>query len=87
MNDLKTLAVDLLSATKKYPTMYATSKEAYIMRISTILEMADENFCASKFYEDHLKIYGSIYTDLHDNLDEGWALKIADDAICILNNK
>jgi len=85
MSEIKNLAINLLSNTQKYPQMYASTKEAYITRVATILEMSDENFSAQNFYEAHLKTLGSNYLDLNEEVNELWAQEVVNDALNKLN--
>ena len=74
----------LLLQLKQTPKMFATCKEALIMRVSTILEMSLEDFNASDFYEKHLDSIGNTYINIHDEVSEKWSDAVIDDAIIIL---
>ena len=81
MKTMTNLAEVLLINTKNYPKMYASDSEALIMRVSTILEMADENFNCEDFYKKHLNI-----ENLKKDFDEQWVNCLIDDALSIIKN-
>lgn len=74
----------LLLQLKQTPQMFASCKEALIMRVSTILEMTLEDFNTAEFYKKHLDTIGSIYINIHDEINEKWSGLVIDDAISIL---
>jgi len=83
---LKENAINLLNQTIKCPKMYATDKEAFLMRVSTILEIVDENFSVENFYKTHLKTFGSNYIGLNEEIDDIWAKEVINDALYLLKS-
>lgn len=83
MKTIKNLAINLLSDTLQHPKMYASNKEALIMRVATILEMVCEDFDVQNFYNLHLKKIESNYFDLNEDFDEKWSNKVITDALKI----
>lgn len=81
---MKEKAKMFLLELKIAPRMFATSKEALIMRVTTILEMTLDDFDAHAFYNKHLEKKGTTYINLNDLFDKNWADAIIDDAITYL---
>lgn len=71
---------------RKAPSMWALTKESYINRVCSIVEMVDPKFEVREFYRTHLKLNGSVYAKASENVwDEDdqytWAVSVIDDAI------
>ena len=87
MSTIKNLAIILLQNTKNHPKMYGSNKEALIMRVSTILEMIEENFNIQNFYNKHLKVLGNSYVDLNEEVNDLWVEQMINDALFLIENK
>lgn len=77
-------ANNLLYELKQTPKMFSYSKEAFIMRVSTILEMYLEDFDPQEFYIKHLDKTGSAFINIHDDVSEEWSDAVINDAITYL---
>jgi len=78
---------DMLLNMKLRPSMYASCKEAYLMRVSTILEvLGDISFSSNDFYSKFLSKDGSLFLDLLDPVDQEWCNLVIDEALVIFNN-
>jgi hypothetical protein len=77
-------AKELLDITRQAPRMFATSREAMMSRVSTILEMANINFAIQDFYKLHLGTNGCAYATWSEDVTDEWALIVIDDALKIL---
>jgi len=80
-------AIELLLKTRKCPAMWASNKEAYISRVTSILEMLfDTNkFDSQIFYIKHLEGKGGRYQSSDHPVDECWGQQVVDDALKIIN--
>ncbi len=76
----------ILIDTGACPKMYATSRESFMNRVSTCLEIADLNFSSSKFWEKHLGVIGSSYVNPNEPMTDEWARFVIDDALEILKH-
>ena len=82
-----TRAREVLSKTSSAPRMYASTKEAFLCHVCGIVCVVDEQFDVSVFYEKHLTRYGSMFTDLTDQVDDNWAREVCEDALSIIGEK
>jgi hypothetical protein len=82
----KQKAISLLNETKKYPNMFASTKEAFIMRVATILEMVLPKFNILEFYKKHIIFYNNIFLDLNEEFSVSWAENVIFNALEMLNN-
>jgi len=83
---LVTKALVLLEKTRANPQKFASTKEAFMTRVSTILEMSVPDFDTEAFYKKHLDfLNGPVYLDIYNEYTDDWAHIIIDDAIRELN--
>lgn len=75
-----------MNETKKYPNMFASTKEAFIMRVATILEMVLPKFNILEFYKKHIVFYNNIFLDLNEEFSVSWAENVIFNALEMLNN-
>jgi hypothetical protein len=89
MSDILDRARFLIAGYRARPAMYASTKEAYLCIICTIMEMTEVDFKMQSFYNAHLQSNGSIWKDIHDPMHDKseWAHKVCDDAIARLDIK
>jgi len=83
MNALTPKIIRMLTDTAKAPRMYATSVEALLMRVSTLLEVSGVQFSVVEFYCKHGGAEGSTYL-LEKPADmsfDDWARQVIDEAI------
>ena len=78
-------ALVLLEIARANPKKHASTKETFIVRIATILEMVALDFNVSNFYSKHLDMHGLMYMDLFSEVDDDWAYQVIDDAIEEIN--
>lgn len=78
---IKFKARRMLERCASIASMFATDKEALIMRVSTILEMSCDDFDPRMFYLKHIDHIGSAYTGLSDNFTDKWAKDLVADAL------
>jgi hypothetical protein len=74
----------LLLSLHKAPRMYASTREALLMRVSTILEMVDDNYDARDLYEKHGSPTGNVYGDMDKQYEDEWARCVIDKALTLL---
>lgn len=84
---MKSKARELLFLTGRYAGMYASNCEAYLSRVTAILEMADCKFSAVDFYTSHLKTKGNTFVSHLDPVKAEWAKQVVDDAISLLDKE
>lgn len=79
----------LLTATAKYPRMYAQSVEAMLMRVTTLLEAAGVDFSIVEFYCKHGGREGNRYLlQVPENLTfDDWAKLMVDDAVSMIESQ
>lgn len=77
-------ALELLIVTAGAPRMYATTRESFLQRIATIVEMVDKTFVPWKFYAKHLGLNGPEYKDPQGYFDDAWAREVINDASKII---
>lgn len=77
---MKEKAKTLLLQTKKTPAMFASNKETMIMRVTTILEMALEDFDVHGFYDKFFK------NNFDEEFDNDWVVAIVDNAMTYLQD-
>lgn len=87
MTDLRDKAKQLIEDTRARPSMYASCREAYISRITSILEMALDGFQPYTFYVLHVPKRGAAYLTLKDSVDQKWADRVASAAIALLDSR
>lgn len=89
MADILDRARSLIANYRARPAMFASTKEAYLCIICTIMEMAEVDFDVQPFYSTHLKAKGSVWTDIHESMHDQteWAHKVCDDALARLDAK
>jgi hypothetical protein len=89
MADILERARFLVKNYRARPAMFASTKEAYLCIICTIMEMAEVDFDVQPFYDTHLQAQGSIWKDMHDPMHDQteWAHKVCDDALTRLDIK
>lgn len=80
-------AKEILAITRKAPGMFAYYRESLLSRVATVLEMAEVDFVATKFYGKHAGTYGNTYKTLHDTFDDNWAHQVIDDALKMIEEK
>ena len=78
---MKQKAISLLNETKKYPNMFASTKEAFIMRVATILEMVLPKFNILEFYKKHIIFYNNIFF-FRRNINSASTLPLATNKYC-----
>ena len=78
-------ALVLLESARANPRKHASTKETFIVKIATILEMVVAEFDVSNFYAKHLNMQGLMYMDLFSEVDDEWAYQVIDDAIDEIN--
>lgn len=83
---MKQKAILLLNNSKAYPNMFATTKEAFIIRVTTILEMSLSSFDIIMFYKKHIKYNGNSFIDLNEEVTSLWAENVVSQALELLNN-
>jgi hypothetical protein len=86
MKSLISKGKQVLSITRKAPGMFAGSKESYVNRVATVLEMLSVNFNVHDFYAKHLGTYGNTYKDADNHVDEQWGHSVVDDALQMIND-
>jgi hypothetical protein len=79
-------AREMLQTAGARPRMYALSKEAFVMRATTVLEVFIDGFNAMEFYERHLERYGSSLKGLSDPVEDKWGQSVMADALKVLGN-
>lgn len=68
---------NMLKNMRLYPKMHASCKEAYLIRVSTILEIIDNYYLKpNHFYDKFLTKNGSMYTDLLSPIDQQWCSQL-----------
>ena len=80
MNILKR-AEELLLRTRKTPRMFASTREAMMSRVTSILEMTNLILDYSYFYEVHLGTRGAAYLTMTEPVTDEWAYNVIDDAL------
>ena len=87
MKNLHTSAKRLLLNTRKAPGTYALTKESFVNRVATILEMlfTTKEFSTQSFYAKHLVLKGNTYLSSNELPDEAWGHVVVDDALSIMN--
>lgn len=84
MNTIDLAKAKLLEM-KRVPLMFASDKESYIQRVSTIIEMTQATeFDVCSFYDLHLQLEGNTFIDLHDRFESKWTDQVVDHALHIL---
>lgn len=66
--------------------MFATTKEVFIMRVATILEMSLSSFDIIQFYKKHIKYNNNSFIDLNEEVTTFWAENVVSQALELLNN-
>jgi len=84
---MKSKARELLFLTGRYAGMYASTTEAYLSRVTAILEMAGCTFSSVDFYTSHLKTEGNKYVSHLEPVTKEWAKQVVDDAISLLDKE
>ena len=84
--ELITRAKDLLTKYRRHPGMYASTREAWLCIICTVLHFIEADFHTVKFYAKHLGTYGCTYLTADERLTDIWAQQVVDDALDIINN-
>ena len=83
---MKEKALQKLEMMRKHSRMYAQTKEAFLMRVFTIIEFCDITEPPGAYFK-HLKMQGPVALDIKDSFTEEWAQAVIDDAIKLLNEK
>ena len=79
-------AKEILLNTRRAPGMYALTRESFLNRVCTVLEMLDVDNWPQDFYTKHLGTYGSRYLTASDPVDDNWAHLVIDDALSIIES-
>ena len=76
-----------MADSKRAPATFASTKECFLSRVSSILEMLlrTKEFDARAFYAKHLGTYGNIYLHVSDFPDEEWGRAVVNDALNIID--
>jgi hypothetical protein len=74
----------LLEKTAAAPAMYASTKEVFIMRVATVLELHVKDFDVAAFYKKHVEMRGSAYVGLNDAPGLDWPRALVADALSML---
>lgn len=82
-----TRAKELLTNFRKAPKTFSTCREAVLMRVTTILEMANITFDIPNFLKSHLEVKGNMYLNLLESFEDEWAIKVIDAALVIIENE
>ena len=79
-------AAELLGYTAGRPSMFVSTKEALMARVTAILDMVHVPDSGTEFYARHLKMRGNMYLneDLQAPPDAEWAAQVARDALAML---
>lgn len=82
-------AKHILSHIRRAPSMMASTKEAYMCIVCTILAMADIILQPEEFFLVYIKTKGSVYVDIHEEMrgNDEWAHKVCDDALARIEAK
>jgi hypothetical protein len=86
MKNLISRAEKLLISTRRTPGMYAMTKESFLNRVASIMEMVDDDFDPRAFYAKHLGTYGNTYLHTKDFPDEEWGHVVIDDALRLIKD-
>lgn len=84
MGSLSARAGRILAETAATPRMFATSREALVMRVATVLEVCLETFDVRAFYAKHLEPHGSLYLGLDKPLTDEWGRAVIADGLEML---
>ena len=86
MNAITPKVIRMLTDTARAPAVYAQSVEAMLMRVSTLLEVAEIPFSVTEFYCKHSGQEGNSYLlEIPAGMTfETWACQVIDDAIKLI---
>lgn len=73
---------ELLLETRLRPCMFARSREALIMRVTTLIEMCSDDFVARDFYMKYFTPAAQLDMLV---VDDEWAINVVDEAIKCLH--
>jgi hypothetical protein len=79
-------ALRIIEDTRARPSTFASCREAYISRVTSILEMALDGFQPYNFYVLHVPKRGVAYLTLKDPVDQAWADLVAESAVKLLGS-
>jgi hypothetical protein len=74
----------LLQETSATPRMFATTREALVMRVATVLEVCLDRFDVRAFYAKHLEPHGSLYLGIDKPLVDDWGRGVITDGLEML---
>jgi len=74
---------ELFGALRKAPGHWATTRETFIGRIDTLLQLRLSDVALRAFWRRHVAVRGAAYIDLDLPIDDIWARTVADDALAL----
>lgn len=84
--DVVDKARSYLEATRRAPRMFATTREAMMCHITSVVYiLADLD--VQEFWKKHLGTYGNTYKTIDEPVDDDWARGVIDDALKIIGDK
>jgi len=81
------IAERMLVTTRKFPGMYARTKESLLSRVTAILDVCEVDYHVQDFYADHVETYGNMYVGLDDEFTDEWAHAVCDAAMNLLKKE
>ena len=82
--DVVTRARSYLKATHRAPRMFATTREAMMCHITSVVYILIDDFNVIDFWRRHLGTRGSAYLGTQDPVTDDWARSVIDDALKLL---
>lgn len=82
--DVVTRAKSYLEATRRAPRMFATTREAMMCHVTSVVCVLVDDFNVQGFWAKHLGTYGNTYVGILDVPEDDWAKGVIDDALKII---
>ena len=84
--DVVEKARSYLEATKRAPRMFASTREAMMCHITSVVYVVADLDC-QQFWKKHLGTFGISYVNHDGPVDDDWARGVIDDALRIIGGE
>lgn len=85
--DMVTRATSYLMATYRAPRMFASTREAMMCHVASVVYVLVDGFDTQEFWQRHLGACGNTYKTINDPVDDDWARGVIVDALKIIGDK